>query len=259
MKEKKQQNEMNEFLTEFGLSEREIQLYLTLLKTGPNTIMNLSRETEIKRSTTHNNIEELIKKGLVSQTNYGERRMVIAEDPDKLHFLLEQEKYKMKKMEENLPNVLTQITNLIPDSKAKTKFEVKYYEGKENVMSIYAEAFASRELRSYVNLSEVLEIMPENGRLFLDAHIKNPSLKIWEIFDRSRMHEGYVTRYTENDKYQYKFTDQSLHLEALDVLMYDGKVVTVTFNKQIQCVVTENQDYYKNSVAIFNFVWSILK
>ncbi|MDQ7021103.1 MAG: helix-turn-helix domain-containing protein [Candidatus Dojkabacteria bacterium] len=103
------------FLTEFGLTDREINLYLALLKTGPNTIMNLSRKTKIKRSTTHNNVEELIKKGLVSQTNYGERRMVVAESPEKLKFLIEQKRWAVQKMEQGLPEIVKLIDKMVPE------------------------------------------------------------------------------------------------------------------------------------------------
>src|SRR3990172_12433706 len=105
------------FLIDFGLTDKEITVYLSLLKTGPNTIMNLSRETGIKRSTTHNTVEELIKKGLVSQTNYGERRMVVAEDPKKLEFLLEQKRWEMKKLEDNLPDIVKTIYENVPKAK----------------------------------------------------------------------------------------------------------------------------------------------
>jgi sugar-specific transcriptional regulator TrmB len=124
------------FLEEFGLTEREIRLYLSLLKSGPNTIMNLSRETGVKRSTTHNNVEELIKKGLVSQTNYGERRMVVAEDPEKLKFLLEQKRWDVKKLEEKLPDVVNIINEMIPEGKANSQVEIKYYTGVEGFKEV---------------------------------------------------------------------------------------------------------------------------
>ncbi|MCA9387326.1 winged helix-turn-helix transcriptional regulator, partial [Candidatus Dojkabacteria bacterium] len=110
---------IQEFLEEFNLGDREVSIYLTLLKTGPNTIMNLARETGIKRSTTHNNVEELIKKGLISQTNFGERRMVVAEDPEKLKFLMDQKKWRMKKLEDNLDVVIDRINQMVPEAREK--------------------------------------------------------------------------------------------------------------------------------------------
>src|SRR5260221_13055638 len=100
------------FLIDFGLTEKEIVVYMTLVRSGPKTIMNLARETGIKRSTTHNTIEELIKKGLVSQTNYGERKMVVAEDPDKLKFIMDQKKWDVQKLEKALPDTIKEILEM---------------------------------------------------------------------------------------------------------------------------------------------------
>jgi len=154
---------IQEFLEEFNLSEREIVIYLSLLKTGPNTIMNLARETGIKRSTTHNNVEELIKKGLVSQTNYGERRMVVAEDPDKLKFLLDQKKWKMKKMEDNLDSVVDTINKMIPEARENTEIEVKYYDGERGFKEVCERslAYANDEILFISNLDEWYKIYTE--------------------------------------------------------------------------------------------------
>src|SRR5690606_10591262 len=173
--------ELYEFLIEFGLSEREITLYLTLLKTGPNTIMNLARETQIKRSTTHNNIEELIKKGLVSQTNYGERRMVIAEDPEKLKFLMEQKKWNVKKMEESLPSVIQNITKLVPEAKERNDVEVKYYEGKDGIKYIYDQVMNADGYYSFADLEKYYSVFPEqSGDDWNNLFEKNSNRKVWD-------------------------------------------------------------------------------
>lgn len=252
-------DEILDFLEEFGLSEREVILYLALLKTGPNTIMNLSRETGIKRSTTHNNVEELIKKGLVSQTNYGERRMVIAEEPDKLKFLLDQKKYKVKKMDENLGNVVKQIRNLVPKSDINNRVEVKYIEGNSGIESIYKEALSSSIVRSYANLEKIFSVMPDNSQIFIDAHKSNSALKLLEIVEDSDASRKYAEKFQEKDRYEYRFAPKFIVENALDILLYDLKVVIINVESKVVATVIENKDYYLNTVAIFDYVWSTLK
>jgi HTH-type transcriptional regulator, sugar sensing transcriptional regulator len=258
VKDVQKQNELYEFLLDFGLSEREITLYLTLLKTGPNTIMNLSRETGIKRSTTHNNVEELIKKGLVSQTNYGERRMVIAEDPDKLQFLLEQKKYKMKKMETNLPTFISSITSLIPVDKDHNKVEVKYYEGKDNVQIIYKEAFSSSELRSIVNLEATALAFPDNKNLFLDEHAKNKNLKVWEIVEDSGTTLQLAEMYGKKSNFKFKATNKILNLHNVNTLIFDNKIALISLKDNITATIIENNDYYMVMKGIFDMLWTAI-
>ncbi len=249
---------IQEFLEEFTLSEREVVIYLTLLKTGPNTIMNLARETGIKRSTTHNNVEELIKKGLVSQTNYGERRMVVAEDPEKLKFLMDKKKWRMKKLEENLPGVIDRINQMVPEAKEKNIIDVKYYEGKDNAMLIYKEAFEADELRSYVNLKAVSETFPDNAQLFKEAQSKNQSKLIREIIDESHESIAKGSDYASNSNFEFRISKNSINLSSIDVLIYDGKVAMINFGDSITGTVIINPDYYTNSKAIFDILWDML-
>lgn len=258
VKDVQKQNELYEFLLDFGLSEREITLYLTLLKTGPNTIMNLSRETGIKRSTTHNNVEELIKKGLVSQTNYGERRMVIAEDPDKLQFLLEQKKYKMKKMESNLPSFINSIASLIPVNKDNNKVEVKYYEGKDNVQIIYKEAFSSAELRSLVNLEASALVFPDNKNLFLEEHSKNKNLKVWEIVENSEATLKLAGMYGKISNFKFKSTNKILNLHNVNTLIFDNKIALISLKDNVTATIIENNDYYMVMKGIFDMLWTAI-
>ncbi|MEP7103801.1 MAG: helix-turn-helix domain-containing protein [Candidatus Dojkabacteria bacterium] len=247
------------YLLDFGLNDKEVVIYLTLLKTGPSTIMDLSRKTGIKRSTTHNNVEELIKKGLVSQTNYGERRMAVAEDPEKLKFLLEQRKWDVNKLEKIMPDIVKSIYDTVPGAKETTKVEVKYYEGHKGVQLIYKEAFGSKELRSYVNLAEVSKGFPDNGQLFLDAQKKSTSLVVYEILDNSDESLASAKLFSKNQNFKYKVSPMNMNLSAVDILMFDNKVALVNFKDSITGVIIDNKDYYENTKAIFDFMWNILK
>ncbi len=250
---------LKSYLVDFGLNDKEISIYLNLLQAGPSTIMDLSRKTAIKRSTTHNNVEELIKKGLVSQTNYGERRMVIAEDPEKLKFLLEQRKWDVQKLEKVMPELVSTIYELVPQAKDNAKVDVKYYGGAAGVRMVYTEALKTKELRSYVNFAKVTQELPDNTALFLDALKKNKSLKIFEIVDSSEVTQEFTPEFAKFKNYQHKVTTKSLELSAVDILMYDNKVAVVNFDGGLSAVVIEDPAYYSNSIAIFNFIWGILE
>lgn len=247
------------FLLDFGLTEKEITVYTTLLKTGPNTIMNLARETGIKRSTTHNTVEELIKKGLVSQTNYGERRMVIAEDPDKLKFLMEQKKWDINKLEKNLPDIIDTITHMVPTSRETNTSEVKYYTGEKGIQLIYNEALKAKELRSYANIKKIFEIFPDNSDIFTQSHKNNKDLNLWEIVEDSDIARNYAEKFTAKERYHYKVSPVSFTAGALDVLIFDGRVAIISVKEGVTGMVISNEDYFNNTKEVFDFVWRSLQ
>ncbi len=245
------------FLLDFGLTDKEITVYTTLLKTGPNTIMNLARETGIKRSTTHNTVEELIKKGLVSQTNYGERRMVIAEDPDKLKFLMEQKKWDINKLEKNLPEIISTITAALPNSNSDdNKMEVKYYTGIKGVQYIYSEAAKSKELRSYVNISRIFETFPENPQLFPDNVTKG--LQMWEFIEDSPISREYVSK-LNSANYRYKFFPKKMNMDVFDYMIFDNKVAIITSDhmNHVTGILIQNKNVYENAKFVFEMTWEL--
>jgi predicted transcriptional regulator len=56
-----------DYLQQLGLSDIEAQLYKGLLEAGSTTIMDLANHVNMKRITVHFNIENLMKKALISR------------------------------------------------------------------------------------------------------------------------------------------------------------------------------------------------
>lgn len=246
------------YLLDFGLTEKEIKLYLTLLKTGPNTIMNLARETGIKRSTTHNNVEELIKKGLVSQTNYGERRMVVAEDPEKLNFLMDQKKWDIKKLEESLGDVIGKITETVPEAAESTKVDVKYYEGKKNVFKVYQESLGATEVRSFVNLDKYFETFPNTGDLWYEALEKNKERELFTITqDTALAREVQVDAHS---RYHSRFLSGETPFGGVDFHIYDNKIAIIKLDKLNPfAIMIESSIIVGGMVAIHSTLWNMAK
>ncbi len=244
------------FLIDFGLTEKEISVYVALLKSGPNSIMNLARETGIKRSTTHNTVEELVKKGLVSQTNYGERRMVVAEDPKKLEFLLEQRKWDMKKLESSMGDIVKSIYETIPQAKDNTKVEVKYYSGEKGFKEVCQRSIdhSTGEILFITNIDEWRKVYTEEyGReyyiparlkkkIFLKALApKNPGGEKFKGDDKELMRE---TRFLPES---YSFTPTAIICDDEVSLMISGEPYTA--------IVIENKDVVKMYKDMFNDLW----
>lgn len=245
------------FLQDFGLTDKEVTVYLTLLKSGPNTIMNLARETGIKRSTTHNTVEELVKKGLVSQTNYGERRMVVAEDPQKLEFLLEQRKWEMKKIEDNLKGIVENIYETIPQSKENTKVDVKYYNGEKGFKEVCQRSLdhSTNEVLFITNVDEWRKVYTEEyGReyyiperlkrkIFLKALApRNPGGEKFKGDDKELMRE---TRFLPES---YKFTPT--------VIICDDEVSIMISGEPYTAIVIENKEVAQMYREMFNDLWN---
>jgi len=257
----KTEKPIKNFLLDFGLTDKEITVYLCLLKTGPNTIMNLARETGIKRSTTHNTVEELIKKGLISQTNYGERRMVVAEDPKKLEFLMEQKRWDIKKLEDNLPDMVKSIYESVPQAKANTAVEVKYYQGKNEVRYVYELSLKADKVYSFADLEKYYEIYPGTVDLWKNALDKNEKREVWDLLVDSTMAREINQK--KHARYHAKFLPKADFYAGFgfsDYIIFDDKVAIIQLDAEnVTATLIDSKQVAMSLKALHQSMWSLIK
>lgn len=250
---------VTDYLKQFGLSELESKLYLGLLETGPTTVLEIAKHTGIKRTTAHVNIETLIEKGLVAQTKSGTRRKILAEEPEKLQYILEQRKLQMKSLETGLPGVLSLLTSRVGQSGSKaSEHDVKYFEGKAGIQKVYQEAFSSSDLRSYVNLGEADKTFPENTTIYLNAHKGKKDFRLREIIDGSPDSLKKASSLVKDANFDYKIANFEVSLELLDILIYEDKVAIINFKDRAFASIIDNKEYAKYSKEIFDYIWRTL-
>lgn len=246
------------YLLDFGLTDKEVTCYLTLLKTGPNTIMNLSRETGIKRSTTHNTVEELIKKGLISQTNYGERRMIVAEDPEKLKFLMEQKKWDIKKLEENMSDIVKTIYDLVPKVKENTQVDVKYYDGKTQIRYVYELILKSEKVFSFVNVDKIRSAFPENFEIFQKGIKNNHKLHMMEILE-DRDNKKHPNTSFDSERYKVKYLPKDITIYDTDLIVFDENIALISLeNDNPRAVVISSKTLAEGLKSIHQVLWKTL-
>lgn len=115
-------------LAEFGLNQKEAEVYLACLELGQTSILRIARQVDVKRTTIYSIIESLKNMGLISLEMKGFKTYYRAEDPSKLELLLEMRKERLKAV---LPD-LSALYNLKGGEST-----IKYFEGAEAVKSIY--------------------------------------------------------------------------------------------------------------------------
>ena len=248
---------LQDYLLQLGLSELEAKLYEGLLELGPTTVQYLSNHVGVKRITTHFNVESLIQKGLVTETRSGTRRQIIAEQPERLGYLVEQKIESAKKLQEKLPDILDTIQTALPESKASGSVEIKYYKGKQSVKLIYDESLKAKEFRAYVNCKQLSMVFPVNVDLFVKTHKERKEMRIWEIMEQSPESFDYANKMPK-ERYLCKFVPNGMNLSVIDYMMFDGKVAIVDLKEETSGMVIDNFNYYTSAKAIFEFVWQML-
>lgn len=130
---------LDKFLQEIGLSDKEARVYLALLEVDNDSVLDLSKKTKINRTTIYPVLESLAKKGLISEIKIDKKVRFAAEPPERIETYIERRKIGLEEQGKRLKDILPQMKSVQRESGEKPV--IKYYEGKEGIMSAITEYF----------------------------------------------------------------------------------------------------------------------
>lgn len=250
-----------DYLKQLEFSELEAELYISLLKSGPTSVAELAEKTKINRTAAYSYINSLLKKGIIVKLS-GVSNKISANSPGHLQYLVEQKLNTARILQQKLPSIINALNTTFPKSEINHNSEIKYYKGKNGAKTIYKECLKAKELRSYYNASDIMNVFPENFQLFSDAFNHNPVIKMYELCENSPQakREIELAYGKENKRYFWKLLPPDIKLTSNDILIYDGKVsiINIKDENSIEGITLSNRDYYNNSKQLFDLLWRFL-
>jgi HTH-type transcriptional regulator, sugar sensing transcriptional regulator len=247
-----------EYLKQLDLSDAEAKLYLRLLQTGPTTVRDLAQTVDIKRTTAYFYIDQLVEKGLIMKLVRGSKKLVAANGPENLQYLVEKKVSSAKQVKQNLPSFLKALSISPSESISANEAEIKSSKGITNARKIYLEALSSNELRTYIRIDTKDPLFPDTALVFSNAFEKNPKLKIWEIIYAEDSGLPSKKSRSRKGRYFYKHLPKTMKLSSEDILIYDGKVAIINFRGGKTNIVLQSRDLYNNFKEIFDSFWNTL-
>lgn len=245
-----------EILSELGLSKIQAVLYLTSLKHGILSVLELSKLTKINRQQIYEEAEKLVELGIYEITRK-DRRKYIAANPAKLV------KVGKKKIDET-EEILTKLSSILPQFEAlstpkKNKVVVKYFEGTPKIRGAYEEeleASKNTEVLSFAgSIDDIFEFFPES---YWDKWNK----KFIKHESRSRMlvHNSEAARKTAEYDKQYKRETRWLQNFPLKVNIdvFNHTVLVVSFYDDI-AIWIESHMLAQSYRIMFNTLWELAK
>lgn len=126
------------FLQAIGLSSKEQQVFLALLKRGPSPVAVVADETGVNRGTTYDVLKSLLALGLVSQFDQGKKTFFAAANPDSLHHLVSERQASARDLATQVGDVVAQLQSMSQQAGAQ-KPVARYFSGAKAVRQILLE------------------------------------------------------------------------------------------------------------------------
>lgn len=240
-------------LKQIGLGEKEAKVYLAALELGPTNIQNLTKKSEIKRSTVYEMIKDLKEEGLLTETTKGKRKIFIAAEPENL-------KRNIKSKEQLLNDILPELKSLSNIGFVKPK--ITFYEGREELREIWHDTLRTTSKISYW-ISPIQSINATVGEEFLNKYVEERTKKgIWvksiHITSQKASYKYIEPQFHEKTLRKMRFTPLEIDISNT-IAIWDDKVAIMSSQKEGFGFIVESKDYAKSMKVFHDLLWNISK
>ncbi len=238
---------MENELKEFGLTEKEIKVYLACLKLGTALVQEIAKKAGTYRTYTYEILKSLKEKGLVSYVIKNRKQYFEVAQPEKLINILKEKESKIIK-------VLPDLKEIYQSSIEKPKVEL--YEGKEGLKTILDDIIRTKkEILVYGSTEKQLKILQFYFPNYIIRRIK------------TKIHTRVITEKSpwtiEKLKTEKKELRESKFIPNIEfptvTYIYGNKVAILSLEKEIIGLIIENKAISDTQKQIFELLWKIAK
>jgi sugar-specific transcriptional regulator TrmB len=240
-------------LKNFGLSDKEISVYLTLIELGPSPVRMIAAKSKVNRGTTYDILKSLRDSGLVTYFDKRSHQYFSAEPPEKLILALEDKQRGLERVKAEITESLPELQSLF--EKEGGRPTVKLYEGNKGIRFILEDVIASTK--------------PEHQKLYYvysSADVKGELYKSYADFNKDRLKAKIANRVISFGKGgelvgldERKWINQEQGSPTY-IIMYAGKVAMISLaaSGAPVGVIVEDEALYQTQKMIFEFNWGKL-
>lgn len=248
---------MQKFLEDIGLSEKEALVYLELLRAETSSVLDLSKKTNILRTTIYPILESLEEKGLIAKTKVNKKIRFAAEQPERLETFIEAQKIKLNEQSKLVNEYVPQLKSL--SRQAGEKPIIKIYEGRDGILKANAESFGFEKSQPgdtayFIYPFDLLENFFSDTEIKkaravrLSKDIKSLAIYTYSKGDRATSENSERIRIDAN-KYPIK----------CDISIFKDRVRIHTLGKSLSSILIKNQDIADTLKSLFKLIFEKFK
>lgn len=245
----KNMENIEEKLKNLGLNEKESRVYLAILRLKKATVIRISRETGVKRTTVYHCLDTLIEKGLVIKVVRDEQKHYVAEDPkESLGNIVEERRRMVDMISPELSSIFGRDT-VFPEVKSYTKIFglKKIFEDllncQEKVARYYASDFSIEDLFGE-------EFVDDFVKKRIKKKINSKALRSFEYKPEREKGEVHAHQLRE-----VRFLPENVKIGPYMVI-YDNKVVVISAKTEKLGFVIQSKEFAEAQKAIFDMLWN---
>ena len=242
---------MKGILLDIGLSEKEADFYLLIIKHKEITASEIAKISHESRTHTYDTINNLIKKGLLTYVIKNNVKYFKAVNPERLLDYLKEKEAKIKEEEEKVQEIIPQLKE-VQSKVGKEETQIEIYEGKEGLKSLLNDII--REGKNFVTwgaTTKVKEFVPEFViQKYLNER-KKKQIKARQLF--TDFYGVLESPLSENRRLPKEFASPTT------TLIYGNKVAVFLWTEVPKVILVESKELAKAYRTYFEVIWKFGK
>src|SRR3989344_6000138 len=209
-------------LVEFGLSEKEAAVYISLLSLELAGVNEIAKKAGINRSSTYVVLESLKGKGLVGTSDDKKVRQYIAASPEMLHRVAGDLAKKQEEIRKGIDSIVPELKALHKDTKHRPKVSV--FEGREGLIAVLEDSLNCKEklMRVSSSLGNLVHIIPSDYLLkYIEKRVRR-GVKMLGIHPNDEINQRLMERNLGLD--EPILIPKEKYLQSADIAIYDNKI-----------------------------------
>jgi sugar-specific transcriptional regulator TrmB len=250
----KPSSSLQQNLTLLGFTEKQAKIYLALLELGKGTVSQITRAAGLNRTTGYDILDSLANQGLISISGKKPKQEYIAEPPDKILSLLQQQAQRSKEQ-------ITQVKKLLPQLKSIHNIgdrpKVRFYEGKEGLIQVYEDTLTSHEpIRAFATVDDMHRTLPDYFPKYYKRRAKQ-GIAIRGIVPDTEMARQRVI-HNKAEKRETALIPVDKFYFSPEINIYDNKVMIASWREKLGIII-ESAEIADALKKIYELAWAEAK
>ena len=235
-------------MEELGISRKASKVYLTLLKMGSGTVMDIAYKADINRCTVYDLLESLSKRKLVTHAYKGKRRIFIAQHPDNLN-------YSVRQQQSIVSDILPELNRYFEQANANHQ-RIEYHEGIEGIVYANNQILQTTE-KEYYYFGSVQEMTQIIGHYYLEDYVaKRVKKGIWSNAIRLRERETELSFMQSGEKNlrRVRYFPKKIDENVAALYITDSKIIVISSMNEGFGLIIDSPEL----IALMRMVWKML-
>lgn len=240
---------LHKLLIDVGLNENEASVYLTALSLGPTTVLNISKNSGIKRSTVYDIVNSLKTKGLMRIDLKGLKQTYVCENPERLDAILETRK---RDFSARLPELMAMYKLQGSES------SIKYYSGLKAMKQIYLDSLNEVKFgEEYLVITNEEKWYNLDPNFWLKEYIEERAKFNYKtrILSQDSEIARHQKKFQQNFNQEFRILNHQVNLN-IDMLILPNKLIIVDLVSPLTTLVIENKSIIELQKNIFEIIWN---